>query len=61
MYEDAPPAAEQEYGSAILDVNELPIEALVDHDDSVLSDALRRLVRDMDRPAENYAAHSSCT
>jgi hypothetical protein len=61
MQHGATPSAEQEHGSAILDVNELPIEALVDQGDSVLNGVLRRVVCHMDRPAENYAAHGSST
>lgn len=53
--------ADVDGGSAIPELNGLPIKALLGDDDSVLNAALRRIVREMNRPAENYAAHSSST
>jgi hypothetical protein len=51
--------ADADGGSLIPDLNDVPIEVLLDDDESILSTALRRLVSDMNRPAENYAAHSN--
>jgi FXSXX-COOH protein len=53
-----PPDAD---GPAIPDVHRLPLRDLLDAGDSVLTGALRRLVHDLERPAENYAAHSTST
>lgn len=44
---------------SILDVNDLPLDVVLASDDSALSTALRRVVRDMDQPGENFAAHGS--
>jgi FXSXX-COOH protein len=49
------------FGAAlILDVNGMPMDALLDAEDSILNHVVRRVVRGLDA-AESYAAHSSST
>ena len=55
----SPPADESE--PKIADVTRLPLDAVLGHDDSVLDNAVRRLLRDLERQDENYAAHGSST
>lgn len=45
--------------AGIADVRRLPLDVLLDTDDSALANALRRVLRDLSQPGENYAAHST--
>lgn len=42
-----------------LNVDDLPLDIVLRHDDSALDNALLHLLRGLDRPGENYAAHGS--
>lgn len=41
------------------DVTQLPLEQTLRSDDSALDNVVRRLLRDMSQPSENYAAHGT--
>lgn len=43
----------------VVDLGRLPLDVLLKSDDSALSNAMARLVRGMERPGENYAAHGT--
>lgn len=45
--------------ATIADVRSLSLDVLLHTDDSALTDALRRVLSDLSRPGENYAAHGS--
>jgi FXSXX-COOH protein len=44
---------------AILDLFALPLDQVLEADDSVLDNALRRVKEQLNRPGENYAAHGT--
>ncbi|BCB76336.1 hypothetical protein GCM10022251_24620 [Phytohabitans flavus] len=58
MYE-APEVQPDAQSSAIPDLRSVPLEAVLATDDSVLSNAVRRLLGDLSRPSERYAAHGN--
>jgi FXSXX-COOH protein len=45
---------EQELG--LVDITRMPLAELLPSDDTVLTNALRRLLVELDRPQENFAA-----
>lgn len=59
MHEAGSSPSEGETDSALPDVNGVPLDTLLAGEDSALHTALRRLLREMERPGENYAAHGS--
>lgn len=59
MHEASGFSPDDEVNATIPDVSNLPLDVVLGVDDSALSNALRRLVREMNRPGENYAAHGT--
>lgn len=59
MHEVESSGSEDDTESMIADVSSMPLDAVFHSDDSALSNAMRRLLGDMARPGENYAAHGS--
>jgi FXSXX-COOH protein len=51
--------ADRDTGHAILDLCALPLDQVLEADDSVLDNALRRVKEQLSRPGENYAAHGT--
>lgn len=51
--------AEGDADPAIADLSSLSLDVVLGSDDSALANSLRRLLHDMGRPGENYAAHGS--
>jgi FXSXX-COOH protein len=49
----------QDADSAVADLTRLPLSVVLDPQDSALDNALRRVLREIDKPGENYAAHGS--
>lgn len=47
--------------AVIPDLGGMPLEVIFSADDSALSNAVQRLLRDLRRPGEQYAAHSTTT
>jgi len=45
--------------TGILDVRDLSLDAVLTEDDSALTNAVRRIVAEMGRPEDSYAAHGS--
>jgi FXSXX-COOH protein len=43
----------------IADVAEIPLEILLDSDDSALGNSVRRILREIKTQGEHYAAHST--
>ena len=43
----------------IADVGQLPLETLLASDDSALASTIRRVIDELGRPGENYAAHGT--
>ncbi|MDQ7905964.1 hypothetical protein RB614_15735 [Phytohabitans sp. ZYX-F-186] len=53
------PAADEDVRVPLLDLTSLRLPEVLDSDDTVLADCLRRLLRDLAEPGEIYAAHGS--
>ena len=51
--------ADRDAHRAILDLSALPLDRVLEADDSVLDNALRRVKEQLSRPGENYAAHGT--
>lgn len=43
----------------IADVGRIPLETLLASDDSALASTIRRVIDELGRPGENYAAHGT--
>ena len=59
MGESQPEYSGQKAVNVILDVSSLPLEEVFSDDNSALAHAVRRLVDELKKTNEQYAAHSS--
>jgi FXSXX-COOH protein len=51
----------REAGTMVPDLHDRPLASVLSSEDSALANSVRRVVAEMRRPAEAYAAHSSST